>query len=337
MRAVVFSFLVGAAVVVTTRGVTAQRIGAAPENTAQRDGAAPVSPAVRAVNSRFAGVWKLVGEQTRDATGQVVPQGPSATTGGRFGYITYDPAGYMGVTIAWPSHPVLAGRQPTPEEARLALSTYNSYWGSFAVNEANGTVTHQTFGALSPAFAGTDQVRRFTIAGNRLTLRPPTATNGDQRTLTWERVPDLPTLTPTHRKLIGVWKLISLESHNAKGAVVSSNPGLTGFIVYTASGHVMVHMMYPYRRRNVGEAPTPDETMATYRSYTSYFGPYTVNESGNDVVHHIAGAINSGVIGTGFKRFAAFSGKRLTLRPPVTNDSNGENVQTTITWERLSD
>ena len=60
---------------------------------------------------------------------------------------------------------------------------------------------------------------------------------------------------------------------------MSSSPGQTGFIVYTASGHLMVHMMQPYRRRNAGGPPTPEETMAAYRSYTSYFGPYTVNES----------------------------------------------------------
>ena len=98
---------------------------------------------------------------------------------------------------------------------------------------------------------------------------------------------------------------------------------MTGFLVYTASGHVMVHMMDPYRRRNVGETPTADETMATYRSYTSYFGPYTVNEAGGYVVHHLTAAFNSGVEGTDFQRFLEFSGKRLVLKPPVTKDGNG--------------
>ena len=127
-------------------------------------------------------------------------------------------------------------------------------------------------------------------------------------------MPDLPNLTPTHRKLIGFWKLISLERRDANGERVSSNPGMTGFIVYTASGHVMVHMMQPYRRRNVGPSPTPEETMATYRSYTSYFGPYTVNESEQYVVHHLAAAFNSGAVGTDFQRFLEFSGKRLHLK-----------------------
>jgi hypothetical protein len=64
------------------------------------------------------------------------------------------------------------------------------------MNEASSVVTHQTFGALSPATSGTHQERKFTISGNRLTLRPPTSADGDQRTLTWERVPDVPNLTP---------------------------------------------------------------------------------------------------------------------------------------------
>jgi len=198
-------------------------------------------------------------------------------------------------------------------------------------------VTHQTFGALSPSFSGTNQDRKFTIAGNRLTLRPPTAANGDQRALTWERVPDLPNLTPMHRRLIGFWKLISFERRNAKGELVLSYPGQTGFLVYTASGHVMVHMMQPYRRRNVGPSPTPEETMATYRSYTSYFGPYTVNESEQYVVHHIASAFNSGRVGTEFQRFLEFPGKRLILKPPVTKNGDGEDMYTTIMWERLSE
>src|SRR4029077_14204657 len=137
----------------------------------------------------------------------------------------------------------------------------------------------------------------------RLTLRPPAAASGNQSSLTWERVQDLPDLTPTHRQLMGFWKLISNERRNAKGELLSSNPGQTGFIVYTASGHVMVHMMQPYRRRNVGPSSTPEETMATYRTYTSYFGPYTVNESEHYLVHHPAGALNPGLVGTDLQRF----------------------------------
>ena len=331
MRGFVFSLVIGIGAFSATSGISAQSASA----KATADKLEPA--AVRAVNNRFAGVWRLVGEETRDTTGETVARGPNANSGGRFGFIVYDAAGYMGVTLSWLKRPTFAGPQPTPQEALAAMSTYNSYWGSFAVNEARSIVTHQTFGALSPATSGTNQERGFTIAGNRLTLRPPTSANGDQRTLTWERVPDLSNLTPTHRKLIGFWKLMSFERRTATGELSSSDSPWTGFLVYTASGHVMVHMMQPYRRRNVGPSPTPEETMATYRSYTSYFGPYTVNESENSVAHHIAASFNSGQVGTDFQRLLEFSGKRLTLKPPVRKDSDGKDVQTTITWERLSD
>jgi hypothetical protein len=324
MRASVFSVFIGIVALIATSGISAQR------------GGQPAVPAaVRAANDRFAGIWKLVSQETRDATGQIVPLGPNAI--GRLGYIVYDPAGYMGVTIQSPNRPKFAGRQPTAEEARAAMATYTSYWGSFAVNDATSVVTHQTFGALSTAISGTNMVRGFTLSGNHLTLRPPVSAGGNQSSLTWERVPDLPNLTPTHRKLIGFWKLISMESHNAKGELMSSNPGMTGFIVYTASGHVMVHMMRPYRRRNAGGLQTPEETMAAYRSYTSYFGPYTVNESEKYLVHHLVGAINSGNVGSDFQRFFEFAGNSLILKVPVTKNANGEEVHMTITWERLSD
>ena len=331
MRAFVLSPFTCIGALIATSILSAQGGGGRPVDR-------PADPAaVRAANQRFAGVWKLINQDTRDASGQLVQPGPNATTTGRLGYIVYDPAGYMGVTIMSPNRPKFAGRQPTPKEARAAMGTYTSYWGSFAVNEAASVVTHQTFGALGTAMSGSNQVRGFTIAGDRLTLRPPAAANGNQSSLTWERVPDLPNLTPTHRKLIGFWKLILMERRNAKGDVLSSSPGQTGFIVYTASGHVMVHMMQPYRRRNAGASPTPEETMAAYRTYTSYFGPYTVHESDHYVVHHLAGTINPGSVGSDFQRFVEFSGKRLILRPPVTKNSDGEESHLTITWERLSD
>jgi hypothetical protein len=334
MRSVVPSFVMGLALVAVPESLAEAGLKTGGYALAQQATLAP--DAIRAANARFAGVWKLVGEETRDPSGKVVP-GPNAASGGRFGYITYDPAGYVGVTIAWSNRPKFEGKASTPEQARAALASYNSYWGSFAVNEPRGTVTHQVLGAVSPAFAGTDQVRGFSIDGNRLTLRPPNLANGDARTLMWERVPDLPSPTPTHRKLIGFWKLIQLERRNAQGELSITNPGMTGFLVYTASGHVMVHMMDPYRRRNVGESPTPDETMATYRTYTSYFGPYTVDEKGGFVVHHLTAAFNSGVEGTDFQRFLEFSGKRLILKPPDTTDSRGQRVRTALVWERLSD
>src|SRR6187455_3482649 len=121
MRALLVSLVVGMAGFVAIPGLLAQRgavSGAAPADAAPSGrGAGDSDPAVvRAANARFAGVWKLVAEETRDPKGQIVA-GPNAASGGRFGYITYDPAGYMGVTIAWNKRPAFAGKASTPDQA----------------------------------------------------------------------------------------------------------------------------------------------------------------------------------------------------------------------------
>jgi hypothetical protein len=298
---------VGGAAYLATTAIGAQRVGGAPVDAA----------AARAANARFAGTWKLLGEDV-------------------LGFMAYDPAGYVSVAAAPVRPPVFAGTRPTPEEALTAMNDYTAYWGSFAVNDAARVVTHQTFGALGTAVSGTDLVRGFSLSGDRLTLQQAAAADGRRISQTWERVPDLPSLTPTQRRLIGFWKLVEWESRNEKGELLSSNPGETGFIVYTASGHVIVHMMQPYRRRDVGASPTPAETMAAYRSYTGYLGTFTVNEAEQYVVHHIQGTMNSGPVGTNYQRFLEFTGKRVTLKPPVTRNAAGE-VHISLTWERLSD
>ncbi len=290
---------------------------------AQRRGGGPVdASAARAANRPLVGAWTLVGQPA-----------------GSLGYLVYDPAGFMTLGVQAAGRPNLREREQTPQQARVALDSYTAFWGPFVIDGARGVVTHQTFGALDPGVSGLDVANGFTLAGNRLTLRSPSSAPGRAGRLpdlAWERLPDLPNLTPTHRKLIGFWKFISWESRTANAAPASLSPGMTGFIVYTASGHVIVHMMYPYRRRPVGPSPTPDESLAEYRGYTGYFGRYTVDEAGNYVVHHIDATLNSGVVGTDFQRYLEFSGPRLTLKPPATKGPNGE-VQTRLTWERISD
>jgi len=280
-------------------------LGATSGVLAQRDGD-PVSPAAaRAAYSRFAGIYRLIATEAR-------------------GYLAYDPAGYVSATIQGPDAPSPA-----------AVGGYAAYFGTFAVNDAASTLTHQIFGALQPRFSATDQVQRFTLSGNRLTLGPPAAAHDTQSSLIWERVPDLPNLTPTHRQLIGFWKLVSTERRTTKGDLARAYPGWTGFIVYAPSGHMMVHMMEPYRRRYAGDAPTAEEARAASQSYTSYFGTYTITGAGS-LVHHMEGSINRGSVGSDTERFFEVSGSKLILRPPLIKTPEGDVIMTNV-WERLTD
>src|SRR6185436_11715095 len=153
VRTSLVALLIGVGAIVGTDSPSAQQGGGG--------GQTPASPAPPALNRQFAGIWKLVSQETRDAKGQIVPPNPATAvnTEARLGFIVYDPAGYMAVVIQQGGRQKYAGQQPTPQEARAALGSYTSYWGSYAVNQTQSIVTHQTFGALSTSMSGTDQVR----------------------------------------------------------------------------------------------------------------------------------------------------------------------------------
>jgi len=80
----------------------------------------------------------------------------------------------------------------TPEQAKAAFVSYNSYFGTFEVDEREGVVIHHVQGSLIPNWEGGQQRRRFTISGDTLILEPPPIQAGGQtrtRRLTWQRVP----------------------------------------------------------------------------------------------------------------------------------------------------
>jgi hypothetical protein len=281
--------------------------------------------------SRFVGTWKLVSIETRNAKGEVVP--PAAGAANRTGYIIYDPAGYVAVSILPVSRKTNGGAQITGDEAKAAIGGYAAYFGTFTPDEAGGFVTHHLEGSLNPGMAR-DQKRFFEFAGDKLTLQPPPAANGNKTRLTWQRMPDV-NLTAEQRKFVGFWKEISFERKDETGKVLSANPGQTGYIIYTAAAFMMVHMMQPNRKPYGAAEPTPDEALQTIRTYTNYFGPFYVHQSDGYVIHDQVGTLNMGRIGPSpQQRWYQFVGNRLVLQPPPTFQPDGHIVKGTIVWEK---
>jgi Lipocalin-like domain len=302
---------------------------AAPQATAVTGQSAP-----SALKNRFIGTWKLVNIEQRNARGEVIAPTPAAPSN-RTGYLIYDPAGYMAVSIMPVGRKKYADAQPTDDEAKAAIAGYAAYFGTFTINEADRSVTHHLQGSLNPGMAP-DQKRFFDLAGNRLTLKPPAAANGNQSRLTWERMADMPNLTAEHRRFMGVWKLVSSERRNENRELVSSNEGQTGYIIYMPAGFMTVHMMQPNRKAYGGSEPTGEEARQALRTYTNYFGPFYIHETDGYVVHDQVGTVNLGRNGPSpQQRFYRFSGKRLVLQPPITYAPDGHELQGTITWEHV--
>ena len=278
------------------------------------------------------GTWKLVSVS------------PAPNGANPVGLMMFDPDKYVGIAIMQGGRQKYAGAEPTPAEAKAALDSYTSYFGTYAVDQAAKSVSFHFDGSLDPNLTDGSQKSSFAVSGNRLTLKLPLRAKGVEHALTWERLPDLTTLTPVQRRLIGFWKLVPNEGQSAQPATTNRDER-RGFIIYTSAGQMAVHIMPGGRKRYAGDAPTPDEAKAALRGYASYFGPFTVNEQDRYIVHQRVGHTIPASVGTNGQRFYEFVGNRLVLRvlsttftvPTTLQAAKSEGREPSmITWERLS-
>jgi hypothetical protein len=290
--------------------------------------------------SRLVGTYRLLTTEVKDASG-TWSRTPNFNS---IGYITYAETGHMAVHIMPRARPRFAGNVPTPEEAQTALRGYGAYYGSFTVNDKEKFVVHHRFGQINPG--GDVDVRRyFDFDGDRLTLTPPPAGGGgkDRATtrIVWERLPNAP-LSAEAKKFVGFYKLLYTDSYRNKdgkevfhGDKVYTRAG--SYIIYTPTGHMMVHLMdKDGRTKYAGAQPTPDEALKAYRSYGGYFGRFTTyeNHTPRFVMHNQQGTLNPQRDVDATKRFYEFTGNVLRLGGPPALNAAGEMAGGHLYWER---
>ena len=284
----------------------------------------------------FHGAWGLASIVRYSGDGEELSRNETST-----GFIMYDPAGTMGVVIQGADRAPYAGDEATPEEILAAYRSYTSYFGGFTVDPEAGTVTHHLRASMNPSGAGSDYVRHYSFeeggefGEGSLTLQPPAGADGGVVRLTWKRLPDLADLTDEHRRFIGFWEFSRLDRTDESGAALPVERIYEdGFIVYTASGHMAVHLVRPGRELFADGRPTADEARAAMSTYVSYFGPYTIHADDGYVVHQRPGCWFPGCIGSDARRGYEFGDGTLTLKPPA-RQVDGGTVQDALTWERI--
>ncbi len=136
------------------------------------------------------GTWKLVSASTRsgDGTTNTAPYGSNPT-----GFLTYSPDGRMTAIISNGGRRPLsiADRITAPADERAqAFATFLAYAGRYTVE--GDKVTHHIEAASIQNWVNGDQVRFFTLDGDRLIVLTPSnyVFNGQPQTfeLKWERV-----------------------------------------------------------------------------------------------------------------------------------------------------
>lgn len=108
----------------------------------------------------FLGAWKLVSTEKKYPDGHTTPFpdfGPDAA-----GFLLYTPSGHMCAQLMKPARPRwIVDGAPTPSEATSALDGFNSYCGTFELQEHAKTIIHHPETAWSPNWVGTIQKRRY--------------------------------------------------------------------------------------------------------------------------------------------------------------------------------
>lgn len=122
---------------------------------------------------KFVGVWRLLSLEYRSDDGVVVESPFGAEPEGT---IMYDSLGNMAAQIARKDRPrfgVADRMAGTDDEKKFAFESYIAYFGRYRVDERERTVTHDVQQALFPNWTGSKQVRYYTFADRKLTLRTP--------------------------------------------------------------------------------------------------------------------------------------------------------------------
>ena len=139
----------------------------------------------------FVGAWKLISCDAIRKNGSVLPiYGKNP-----IGRLYYDAEGNMSVHMMKSGRANFADQtkfRATPTEMRAAYESYEAYFSTYEIDEANHVVNHKVLGGLFPNWTGTIQARHYKFEGNRLILSTdPIGYVLKERTvvtLVWERI-----------------------------------------------------------------------------------------------------------------------------------------------------
>lgn len=134
---------------------------------------------------------------------------------------------------------------------------------------------------------------------------------------------------------VGAWRLISWENRTTDGRVTHPmGKGATGYILYTADGHVSVAIMAAGRPRYTGNdalGGSVEERAQAARTYLSYAGTYEIGEG--EIIHHVQVSLFPNWVGDAQRRYFAFDGDHLTLSTaPIL--LGGTERRAYLVWER---
>jgi hypothetical protein len=149
-----------------------------------------VQPRVGLLSAALPGTWELVSRV--DVTDSGERRLDPSLGDDPIGILIYDRAGHFAAQFMKRdrSTPIVDARSGAPNNSR-AQGGYDAYFGTYTVDDKQGTVTQRLVGALSQENVGHVLTRAMTVDGNTLVIRlQTTSIQGEPvtRTLKWKRV-----------------------------------------------------------------------------------------------------------------------------------------------------
>jgi hypothetical protein len=123
------------------------------------------------------GTWDYVSAET------VAPDGKRSPTFGPKpkGILIFEANGRYALIVTRSDQPKFASNnrlQGTPEENKAIVQGSISHFGTYAVNEAEKSITFHVQTSTFPNWDGVDQKRPFTVSGDELKYTVPVASGG---------------------------------------------------------------------------------------------------------------------------------------------------------------
>jgi hypothetical protein len=120
-------------------------------------------------------------------------------------------------------------------------------------------------------------------------------------------------------KLIGAWRLISMEEPGPDGKLTRITDR-KGMLLYTRDGHMSVQLMLPDSEANVSNDYVRN-------GYEASFGSYEVNEEAHTITHHVVGSVTRGLLGKDLPRAYQLSNGHLIIK------STRPDEHWSVAWE----
>ena len=145
-------------------------------------------------------------------------------------------------------------------------------------------------------------------------------------------------MSTSEDQLKGTWELLEWANLSASGE--RSYPlgnDATGYISYTADGHVLVQMCAKDRPNYAGSDPfggSASEDMSALKSQIAYSGRYSVEET--DVVHHVTHATFPNWVGSKQRRRFSFEDPDTLILSAEGATFKGQTVTAIVRWARAA-